>query len=64
MVGAAAAAATARLLEGSVSSWHESANLSRAFSQFFWDLLLLTAKLSTDSATPAPKPDWDFLIFS
>lgn len=52
------------VLDDSVSGWHESANLSRAFSQFFWDLVLFTVRLSRDMAAPAPSPDWDFLIFS
>lgn len=47
-----------------MSSWQESANLSRAFSQFFWDFDLVTEMLSRDKAAAAPKPDWDFLIFS
>lgn len=49
---------------GSVSGWQESANLSRAFSQFFWDFDLVRETLSKDTAPPAPKPDWDFLILS
>lgn len=46
------------------SDWQVSANRSRAFSQFLWDLDLVTDTLSTDMTAPAPKPDWGFLILS
>lgn len=52
------------VLDASVSGWQESANLSRAFSQFFWDFEVVIEMLSKDMAAPAPKPDWDFLILS
>ena len=45
-------------------SWQVSANLSRAFSQFRWVLVLVREASSTERAALAPKPDWDFLIFS
>ena len=45
-------------------AWQVSANLSRAFSQFFWVLVLVREASSTERAALAPRPDWDFLIFS
>jgi hypothetical protein len=48
-----------------VSGWQVSLNLSLAFSQFLWVLFLLREPASsTDTAAPAPRPDWDFQIFS
>lgn len=51
-------------LGAGASGWNTSANLSRAFSQFFWDLDLVMDMLSTDRVAPEPRPDWDVLIFS
>lgn len=51
-------------LGAGASGWNTSANLSRAFSQFFWDLDLVIDMLSTDRVAPDPRPDWDVLIFS
>lgn len=52
------------VLGAGASGWKASANLSRAFSQFFWDLDLVIDMLSTDRVAPDPSPDWDVLIFS
>lgn len=52
------------VLGAGASGWNASANRSRAFSQFFWDLDLVIDMLSTDRVAPDPRPDWDVLIFS
>lgn len=52
------------VLGGSISDWQVSANLSRAFSQFFCDFDLVRETSSRDMAAPVPRPDWDFLILS
>lgn len=51
-------------LGAGASGWNTSAYLSRAFSQFFWDLDLVIDMLSTERVAPDPRPDWDVLIFS